>query len=135
RPHGHRVASGHEDRCHEHQRAASCHQGLLHVGAFAELCPSPSAMLRPQEDRMSTSALYLVRMDVAHDHETTFNGVYDREHAPNPPAALADSQAWKTAGEPGQWPGVVRPHTMNRHLTLYQWVGGSAALTGKTPYV
>ena len=32
---------------------------------------------------MSTSALYLVRMDVAHDHETTFNEVYDREHAPN----------------------------------------------------
>ena len=24
---------------------------------------------------------------------------------------------------------------MNRHLTLYEWVGGSAALTGKTPYV
>ena len=32
---------------------------------------------------MSTSALYLVRMDVAHDHETTFNEVYDREHVPN----------------------------------------------------
>ena len=24
---------------------------------------------------------------------------------------------------------------MNRHLTMYEWVGGSAALTGKTPYV
>ena len=32
---------------------------------------------------MSTSALYLVRMDVAHDHETTFNEVYDREHVPS----------------------------------------------------
>ena len=28
-------------------------------------------------------ALFLVRMDVAHDHEATFNDVYDREHAPN----------------------------------------------------
>ena len=33
--------------------------------------------------RMSTHALYLVRMDVAHDHEATFNEVYDREHVPN----------------------------------------------------
>ena len=32
---------------------------------------------------MSTHALYLVRMDVAHDHEATFNEVYDREHVPN----------------------------------------------------
>jgi len=24
---------------------------------------------------------------------------------------------------------------MNRHLATYEWVGGSAALTGKTPYV
>ena len=32
---------------------------------------------------MSNSALFLVRMDVAHDHEATFNEVYDREHAPN----------------------------------------------------
>jgi hypothetical protein len=113
---------------------------------------------------MSTSALYLVRMDVAHDHETTFNEVYDREHVPNlrsvpgvqrasryrqpspteprymaayemDSPAIVESQAWKTAGELGQWPGGIRPHTMNRHLTLYQWVGGSAALTGKTPYV
>ncbi|HEY7868975.1 MAG TPA: hypothetical protein VIF59_07100, partial [Methylomirabilota bacterium] len=27
-------------------------------------------------------ALYLVRMDVAHDLEPTFNEVYDREHLP-----------------------------------------------------
>ena len=32
---------------------------------------------------MGTHALFLVRMDVAHDHEATFNEVYDREHIPN----------------------------------------------------
>jgi hypothetical protein len=76
---------------------------------------------------MSTSALYLVRMDVAHDHETTFNEVYDREHVPNlrsvpgvqrasryrqpspteprymaayemDSPAIVESQAWKTSG-------------------------------------
>ena len=109
-------------------------------------------------------ALFLVRMDVAHDHEATFNEVYDREHAPNlggvpgvrraaryrqpsptEPRYLAayeldgltvmDSAAWKKAGEAGRWPGEIRPHTMNRHLTKYEWVGGNSALTGKTPYV
>jgi len=113
---------------------------------------------------MSTHALYLVRMDVAHDHEATFNNVYDREHVPNlravpgvrrasryrqpspteprylavyemDGAGVVDSAAWKAAGEAGQSPGKIRPHTMNRHRTLYEWVGGSAALTGKTPYV
>ena len=29
---------------------------------------------------MATPALYLVRMDVAHDHEATFNDIYDTEH-------------------------------------------------------
>jgi hypothetical protein len=82
---------------------------------------------------MSTSALYLVRMDVAHDHEVTFNEVYDREHvgnlravpgvqrasryrqpSPTDPRYLAayeldnpgviQTAAWKTAGEVGQWP-------------------------------
>jgi len=113
---------------------------------------------------MSKHALYLVRMDVAHDHEATFNEVYDREHVPNlravsgvrragryrqpsptEPRYLAayemdgpevvDGAAWKAAGEVGRWPTVVRPHTMNRHRVLYEWVGGNAALTGKTPYV
>jgi hypothetical protein len=28
-------------------------------------------------------ALFLVRMDVAYDHEKTFNEVYDGEHVPN----------------------------------------------------
>ena len=31
---------------------------------------------------MAPRALYLVRMDVAHDHETTFNEIYDTEHVP-----------------------------------------------------
>jgi len=113
---------------------------------------------------MSAHALYLVRMDVAHDHEAAFNEVYDREHVPNlravagvrrasryrqpsptEPRYLAayeldgpgvlDSAAWKAAGEAGRWPTAVRPHTMNRHLAMYEWVGGSPALTGKTPYV
>ena len=112
----------------------------------------------------NTHALYLVRMDIAHDHEAVFNEVYDTEHVPNlagvpgvrrasryrqPSAgepryhaayemdstAVVESAAWKKAGELGRWPGEIRPHTMNRHLALYEWVGGAAALTGKTPYV
>ena len=113
---------------------------------------------------MAAHALFLVRMDVAHDHEATFNEVYDREHVPNlravpgvrrasrhrqpsptypryhaayelDSAAVIESAAFKAAGEAGRWPTAVRPHTMNRHLTVYEWVGGAAALTGKTPYV
>jgi hypothetical protein len=113
---------------------------------------------------MNPQGLFLVRMDVAHDHEATFNEVYDREHLPNltavpgvrsaarfrqpsptEPRYLAayeldsvqvlESAAWKAAGEAGRWPGEIRPHTMNRHLAVYEWVGGHAALTGKTPYV
>jgi hypothetical protein len=113
---------------------------------------------------MGAHALLLVRMDVAHDHEAAFNEVYDKEHVPNlravpgvrrgsryrqssateprylaayelDSAAVLDSAAWKAAGEAGRWPGEIRPHTMNRHLARYEWVGGSAALTGKTPYV
>jgi hypothetical protein len=113
---------------------------------------------------MSAHALYLVRMDVAHDHEREFNEVYDTEHirhlrgvpgvrrasryrqpSPTEPrylaayeldsAAVLDGAAWKAAGEAGRWNARIRPHTMNRHLAMYEWVGGSAALTGKTPYV
>lgn len=113
---------------------------------------------------MSAHGLYLVRMDVAHDHEAKFNDVYDKEHVPNLRAvkgvrrasryrqpspteprylaayeidspALIDTPEWKAAGEAGQWPAGIRPHTMNRHLAVYEWVGGSAALTFKTPYV
>jgi hypothetical protein len=113
---------------------------------------------------VATPALYLVRMDVAHDHEATFNEVYDTEHlghlrtvpgvqrasryrqpSPTDPrylaayeldsAAVIDSPAWRAAGEAGRWNTVVRPHTMNRHLALYERVGGGAALAGTTPYV
>jgi len=113
---------------------------------------------------MTAHALFLVRMDVAHDHEAAFNEVYDKEHVPNLKAvpgvrrasrytqpsateprymaayeldgtAILDSPAWKAAGEAGRWPGEIRPHTMNRHLARYEWVGGASALTGKTPYV
>ena len=31
---------------------------------------------------MSAHGLYLVRMDVAHDHQAQFNEVYDKEHVP-----------------------------------------------------
>jgi len=113
---------------------------------------------------MAASALYLVRMDVAHDHEATFNDVYESEHVPNlakvagvrhaaryrqpspteprylaayevDSPAVIESAAWKTAGELGRWPTGVRPHTMNRHRTLYEWVGCSRELTHRTPYV
>jgi hypothetical protein len=113
---------------------------------------------------MGAHALYLVRMDVAHDHEAAFNEVYNREHvptlrqvsgvrrasryrqpSPTEPRYLAayeldgpevvDSAAWKEAGEAGRWPTAVRPYTMNRHLAMYEWVGGSEGLTGRTPYV
>ena len=110
------------------------------------------------------SALFLVRMDVAHDLEATFNEVYDKEHVPNlaavpgvrragryrqpspteprylaayelDSAAVLDSAAWKAAGEAGRWPDEIRPRTMNRHRAVYEWVGGAAALTAKTKYV
>ena len=113
---------------------------------------------------MSARFLYLVRMDVAHDHEKTFNDVYDHEHLPRlaavpgviratryrPPsptdpryiaasemesAAVLQSPEWKKAGESGRWPTDIRPHTMNRHLAAYEWVGSNAGLTYRTPYV
>jgi len=113
---------------------------------------------------MSAHALFLVRMDVGHDHEAAFNEVYDKEHVPNlravpgvrragryrqpspteprylaayelDNAGVLDSAAWKAAGEAGRWPGEIRPRTMNRHRAVYEWVGGGAALTGKTRYV
>jgi len=113
---------------------------------------------------MSAHALYLVRMDVAHDHEKAFNDVYDTEHLPRlravpgvrrgsryrqpsatdprytaayelDNAAVVESPAWRAAAETGRWPGEIRPHTMNRHLAMYEWCGGNPALTGKTPYV
>jgi len=103
-------------------------------------------------------------MDIAHDHETSFNEIYEREHIPNlltvpgvrraaryrcvaptdpryiaayeidSPAVL-QTPAWKTAAEAGRWPGEIRPHTMNRHIATYEWVGSSPQLTHRTPYV
>ena len=87
---------------------------------------------------MSPHALFLVRMDVAHDLEPTFNDVYDKEHlpllqavpgvvrgsryrhpSPTEPrylaayeltsAAVLQSPPWKTAGEAGRWPEEIRP--------------------------
>ncbi|HKA61496.1 MAG TPA: hypothetical protein VKH83_03680 [Methylomirabilota bacterium] len=113
---------------------------------------------------MSARFLYLVRMDVAHDFEKTFNNVYDHEHLPllaavpgviratryrqtsptdpryiaayemESPAVL-QSPEWKKAGEAGRWPTDIRPHTMNRHLAAYEWVGSNAGLTYRSPYV
>jgi hypothetical protein len=113
---------------------------------------------------MSARCLYLVRMDVAHDLEKTFNDVYDHEHLPilaavpgviratryrNPSPtdpryiaayemesrAVLQSAEWKAAGEQGRWAKEIRPHTMNRHLALYEWVGSHEGLTYQTPYV
>src|SRR2546421_9954749 len=112
---------------------------------------------------MSAHALFLVRMDVAHDHEAVFNEVYDKEHVPNlkavrgvrragryrqsspteprylaayelDDAGVLQSPAWKAAGEAGRWPGEIRPHTMNRHLAVYDWVGGRPELTRRAPH-
>ena len=113
---------------------------------------------------MTTTCLHLVRMDVAHDHEARFNEVYDNEHVPalaavpgvrraaryrndsptdpryiaayelDSPAVLQSAE-WKAAGESGLWAPEIRPHTMNRHIATYEWVGSSAGLTHETPYV
>ncbi len=113
---------------------------------------------------MAPRGLFLVRMDVAHDHEARFNEVYDKEHvpllqavpgvirasryrqlSPTEPRYLAayeleslavlQSPEWKAAGEAGRWPKDIRPHTMNRHLAAYEWVGSSPGLTYRSPYV
>ena len=113
---------------------------------------------------MSTRDLYMVRMDVAHDHEADFNETYDTEHVPalasvpgvrrasryrhpsptdprylavyeiDSPKVIA-SPAWRAAGESGRWATEVRPHTMNRHLASYEWVGSSPELVHSTPYI
>ena len=36
---------------------------------------------------------------------------------------MLQSAEWKKAGEAGRWPKDIRPHTMNRHLATYEWVG------------
>ncbi len=113
---------------------------------------------------MTPTALYLVRMDVAHDHEAVFTEVYDKEHLPNlravpgvvsahryrqpsatepryiaayelESAAVLSTPAWKAAGEAGRWASEIRPFTMNRHLAMYERVGAGTALTNRTPCV
>src|SRR5262249_61176154 len=90
---------------------------------------------------MAAHGLYLVRMDVGHDHEATFNEVYEKEHVPNlravkgvrrasryrQPSAteprymaayeldsldVLDSAAFKAAGEAGGGP----PHRGPAHV-------------------
>src|SRR3989449_10185341 len=97
---------------------------------------------------MAAHALFLGRMHVAHDHEKTFNEVYDTEHVPNLRAvpgvrrasryrqpspteprylaayemdspAVQQSAAFKAAGEGGRWPGAVRPHPLHRRPAGY----------------
>jgi hypothetical protein len=113
---------------------------------------------------MSSRYLHLVRMDVAHDHEKPFNEIYEQEHipmlaavpgvgrvtryrnaSPTDPRYIAayelesadvlQSPEWKKAAEAGRWPREVRPHTMNRRIATYEWVGSNAGLTYRTPYV
>jgi len=113
---------------------------------------------------MASPYLYLVRMDIAHDHEADFNETYDREHAPNLAAVrgvrrvaryrnsspvysrylaayeidspeVVGSDPWRAAGEAGRWPRQVRPYTMNRHLAMYEWIGCSPQLSHATPYI
>jgi hypothetical protein len=48
---------------------------------------------------------------------------------------VLQSAPWKTAAESGRWPTEIRPHTMNRQIATYEWVGCSEALTYKTPYI
>lgn len=44
---------------------------------------------------MSAHALYLVGMDVAHDHDKAFNDVYDKEHLPELRAVPGMRWGWR----------------------------------------
>src|SRR5438093_577018 len=96
---------------------------------------------------MGNHALFLVRMDVAHDHESTFNDVYDREHVPNLKAVpgvrrasryrqsspteprylcayeventdLPMSKLWNDTSDIGRWKPEVRPYTFNKRYIV-----------------
>jgi hypothetical protein len=113
---------------------------------------------------MSARYLHLVRLDIAHDHEATVSRMYEEEHLPpilavpgvrritryRQPAPTAprymtaveldspsiiESGAWRAAVDVGRWPREGRPHTMNRQVAMYTWVGGGPALTHRTPFV
>jgi hypothetical protein len=93
--------------------------------------------------------LYVVRMDVAPDKEAEFNEVYDSEHIPtllavpgvlgaaryktNTPGQpryvaiyevaspdVPTSEAFRQAGDSGEWPHKIRPHTTNRSHIIYE---------------
>src|SRR5438309_2222479 len=92
---------------------------------------------------MSAHALFLVRMDVAHDHDAVFNQLYDTEHLPlllklpgcvnavryrtstaGEPrylcvyevdsAQLPMSKLWNDASDIGRWKPEVRAYTYNK---------------------
>ena len=96
---------------------------------------------------MSSRHLHLVRMDVAHDLEPTFNEVYDTEHVPlllklpgcvnvarfrteaaGEPRYLAAyevdrtdlpmSKLWNDTSDIGCWKPDVRPYTHNKHYII-----------------
>src|SRR5260370_797747 len=54
---------------------------------------------------MSPHALFLVRMDVAHDLEPTFNDVYDKEHLPLLHGVPLRTRTAGAAGPPGRLRG------------------------------
>lgn len=112
---------------------------------------------------MLTQYLLLDRMDVAHDEETSFNSVYDRElipellkvpgvlratryrnSSPTDPRYLAvyqiespaviDGPFWRSATEKGGWFRHLLPITMNRHHAVYSRVGGNTELSYETRY-
>jgi hypothetical protein len=102
---------------------------------------------------MSTHALLLVRMDVAHDHEATFNEVYDAEHVPNlrgvpgvrraaryrqpspvypryvaayevQSTELPMSRLWNDTSDIGRWKPEVRPYTSNKRFIVSERIPG-----------
>jgi hypothetical protein len=111
-----------------------------------------------------SKGLFLVRMDVAHDHEATFNEVYDTEHVPNlakVPGVQRASRFKAAVAHRAPLRGCLRAgrprHRRERGLQDggragalahrgapahdeptprdLRMGGGAKALTGKTPYV
>src|SRR5260370_410280 len=96
---------------------------------------------------MAPRGLFLVRMDVAHDHEARFNELYDEEHVPlllkvpgcvtvaryrtesaGEPRYLAAyevertdlpmSKLWNDTSDIGRWKPEVRPYTYNKQYIV-----------------
>lgn len=99
--------------------------------------------------------LYVVRMDVDADKEAEFNEVYDKEHIPvlravpgvlgatryktstaGQPRYVAiyelespdvpNSEAFRNAGDSGEWPHKIRPYTRNRSHIIYERIDPDA---------